>query len=85
MGLSVVLLAAAVDFAVVVILEATLSFLGIGVPITQPSLGMMIAIGSKYLYAGRWWMIVFPGEVLISLSMAVNLLGDWLRAELDPH
>ncbi|HED04132.1 MAG TPA: ABC transporter permease [Candidatus Fraserbacteria bacterium] len=79
------LVIAAVDFAVVVILEATLSFLGIGVPITQPSLGMMIAIGSKYLYAGYWWMIVFPCAVLILLTMAVNLLGDWLRTELDPH
>lgn len=76
---------AAVDFAVVIVLESTLSFLGIGVPVTQPSLGTMIARGKDQLLAGRWWMLVFPGLVLIALTMAINLIGDWLRDELDPR
>lgn len=76
---------AAVDFAVVVVLESTLSFLGIGVPITQPSLGTMIARGKDQLFAGTWWMLVFPGLVLVLLTMAVNLIGDWLRDRWDPR
>lgn len=79
------LIIAAVDFAVVIILESTLSFLGIGVPVSQPSLGMMISNGSEFLYAGRWWMIVFPGLTLVVLTMAVNVFGDWLRDALNPH
>lgn len=79
------LVIAAVDFAVVIVLESTLSFLGIGVPVSQPSLGMMISVGSKYLLAGRWWMIVFPGLTLVTLTMAVNVFGDWLRDALNPH
>lgn len=79
------LVVAAVDFAVVIVLESTLSFLGIGVPITQPSLGTMIAKGKDQLLAGSWWMLVAPGIVLVALSMAVNVLGDWLRDELDPR
>jgi len=75
----------AVDFAVVIVLESTLSFLGLGVPPTQPSLGTMIANGKDQLFAGQWWMMVFPAIVLVLLTMAVNLLGDWLRDELDPH
>lgn len=57
----------AVDLAVVIMLEATLSFLGVGVPLTEPSLGMMVAIGKNYIYAGMWWMIVFPGAALVLL------------------
>lgn len=79
------LVIAAVDFAVVIVLESTLSFLGIGVPVSQPSLGMMISVGSEFLYAGRWWMIVFPGLTLVVLTMAVNVFGDWLRDALNPH
>lgn len=79
------LVIAAVDFAVVIVLEATLSFLGIGVPITEPSLGMMISNGNQFIYAGHWWMIVFPGLMLILLTMSINLLGDWLRDELNPR
>lgn len=79
------LVVAAVDFAVVIVLESTLSFLGIGVPITQPSLGTMIAKGKDQLLAGSWWMLVAPGIVLVALSMAINVLGDWLRDELDPR
>ena len=74
----------AVDLAVVIMIEATLSFLGVGVPLTEPSLGMMVAIGKNYVYAGMWWMIVFPGVALILLVVSINLFADWLREELNP-
>ncbi|MDJ0722937.1 MAG: ABC transporter permease [Desulfobacterales bacterium] len=74
----------AVDMAVVIMLEATLSFLGVGVPLTEPSLGMMIAIGKNYIYAGMWWMVVFPGATLIAIVVGINLFADWLREELNP-
>jgi peptide/nickel transport system permease protein len=74
----------AVDLAVVIMLEATLSFLGVGVPLTEPSLGMMIAIGKNYVYAGKWWLVVFPGSALILLVVGINLFADWLREELNP-
>jgi len=74
----------AVDLAVVIMLEATLSFLGVGVPLTEPSLGMMIAIGKDYVYAGMWWMVVFPGGALILLVVGINLFADWLREKLNP-
>ncbi len=74
----------AVDLAVVIMLEATLSFLGVGVPITEPSLGMMISIGKNYIYAGMWWMVLFPGLTLILLVVAINLFSDWLRDEMNP-
>ena len=80
-----ILVVVAVDLAVVIMLEATLSFLGVGVPITEPSLGMMIAIGKNYIYAGMWWMIVFPGAALVLLVVAINLFADWLREELNPR
>ncbi|MBS3737213.1 ABC transporter permease [Candidatus Bipolaricaulota bacterium] len=75
---------AAVDLAVVIMLEATLSFLGVGVPLTRPSLGMMIANGKRFIYAGNWWMIVFPGAALVGMVVGVNLLADWMREELNP-
>jgi peptide/nickel transport system permease protein len=74
----------AVDLAVVIMLEATLSFLGVGVPLTEPSLGMMIAIGKNYVYAGMWWMVLFPAAALILLVVGINLFADWLREELNP-
>lgn len=74
----------AVDLAVVIMLESTLSFLGVGVPITEPSLGMMISIGKNYIYAGMWWMVAFPGLALILLVVAINLFSDWLRDEMNP-
>lgn len=74
----------AVDMAVVIMLEATLSFLGVGVPLTEPSLGMMISIGKNYVYAGMWWMVVFPGATLIAMVVGINLFADWLREELNP-
>jgi len=79
------LVVGAVDFAVVIVLESTLSFLGIGVPITQPSLGTMISRGKDQLFAGYWWMLVCPGLVLVLLTMSINLIGDWLQDELDPR
>lgn len=75
---------AAVDLAVVIMLEATLSFLGVGVPLTRPSLGMMIANGKRFIYAGKWWMIVFPGAALVGMVIGVNLVADWMREELNP-
>lgn len=74
----------AVDLAVVIMLEATLSFLGVGVPLTEPSLGMMIAIGKDYVYAGMWWMVVFPGAALVLLVVGINLFADWLREKFNP-
>jgi peptide/nickel transport system permease protein len=83
-SLTPIFVVVAVDLAVVIMLEATLSFLGVGVPLTEPSLGMMIAIGKNYIYAGMWWMIVFPGVALILLVVGINLFADWLREELNP-
>ena len=79
-----ILVVMAVDLAVVIMLEATLSFLGVGVPLTEPSLGMMIAIGKQYIYADMWWMTIFPGVTLIMLVVSINLFADWLRDELNP-
>lgn len=80
-----ILVVVAVDLGVVVMLEATLSFLGVGVPVTEPSLGMMISNGKDYIYAGMWWMIVFPGAALVMLVVGINLFADWLREELNPR
>lgn len=79
-----ILVVMAVDMAVVIMLEATLSFLGVGVPLTEPSLGMMISIGKNYIYAGMWWMVLFPGATLIGMVVGINLFADWLREELNP-
>jgi peptide/nickel transport system permease protein len=67
-----------------IITEATLSFLGVGVPPTQPSLGTLIRIGNDFLFSGEWWITVFPGAALVILVLAVNVLGDWLRDALNP-
>ena len=75
----------AVDLAAIIMLEATLSFLGVGVPITKPSLGMMIASGKNYIYVGNWWLIVFPGATLVFFVLGLNLFADWLREELNPR
>jgi peptide/nickel transport system permease protein len=74
----------AVDLAVVIMIEATLSFLGVGVPLTEPSLGMMISIGKNYIYAGMWWMVLFPGGAVVLLVVGINVFADWLREELNP-
>jgi peptide/nickel transport system permease protein len=79
-----VLVIATINFGLAIILEATLSFLGVGLPPTQPSLGTLISIGNKFLFAGEWWIAIFPGITLAGLVLAVNLLGDWLRDALNP-
>jgi peptide/nickel transport system permease protein len=80
-----VLVLATIDIAAAVIIEATLSFLGVGVPPTSPSLGTLIRIGNDNLMSGMWWITVFPGAVLMILALSVNLLGDWLRDALNPR
>jgi peptide/nickel transport system permease protein len=80
-----VLVIATINLALAIITEATLSFLGVGLPSTQPSLGTMIQIGQKYLFAGEWWIAIFPAVTLAALVLSVNLLGDWLRDALNPR
>jgi len=79
-----ILVVASVELAVVIMLEATLSFLGVGVPHTKPSLGMMISLGRDYIFAGKWWLVVFPGAALTGMVIGINLVADWLRDELNP-
>lgn len=79
-----VLVIATIHLAVAIITEATLSFLGVGIPPTTPSLGTLIRIGDSYLFSGEWWISIFPGVALVILVLAVNLLGDWLRDALNP-
>jgi peptide/nickel transport system permease protein len=79
-----VLVIATIHIATAIITEATLSFLGVGVPATQPSLGTLIRVGNDFLLSGEWWITVFPGVALIVLVLSVNLLGDWLRDALNP-
>jgi peptide/nickel transport system permease protein len=80
-----VLVILTINLGLAVITEATLSFLGVGLPPTQPSLGTLISIGNKYLFSGDWWIVAFPGATLAALVLAVNLLGDWLRDALNPR
>jgi len=80
-----ILVLATIHVATAIITEATLSFLGVGVPPTSPSLGTLIRIGNDYLFSGEWWIIVFPGLALIVLAVAVNLLGDWMRDAFNPR
>ena len=79
-----VLVIATIHIATAIITEATLSFLGVGVPATQPSLGTLIRVGNDFLLSGEWWITVFPGLALIVLVLSVNLVGDWLRDALNP-
>ncbi len=83
-SLGPVLVIATINIAQAIITEATLSFLGVGVPPTSPSLGTMINNGNNFLYSGEWWLVIFPGAALVLLCMSVNLLGDWLRDALNP-
>ena len=76
---------ATIQVATAIITEATLSFLGVGVPPTSPSLGTLISIGNQYLFSGEWWITVFPGLMLVLIALSVNLLGDWLRDALNPR
>nr|WP_207747672.1 ABC transporter permease [Pelagibacterium limicola] len=80
-----VLVIATIGLALAIIEEATLSFLGVGVPPTQPSLGTLIRIGQQFLFSGEWWILAFPAFTLILLALSVNLLGDWLRDALNPR
>ena len=79
-----VLVIATINLAIAVLGEATLSFLGVGVPPTEPSLGTLIRIGNDFLFSGEWWIVIFPGVTLATLILSVNLLGDWLRDALNP-
>ena len=79
-----VLVIATISLALAIILEATLSFLGVGIPVTEPSLGTLIRIGNDYLFSGEWWITIFPGAALAILVLAVNLVGDWMRDALNP-
>ena len=79
-----VLVLATINIATAIVIEATLSFLGVGVPPTQPSLGTLIRIGNDFLFSGEWWITVFPGAALVIIVLSINLLGDWLRDALNP-
>ena len=79
-----VLVIATLNLGLAILSEATLSFLGVGVPATQPSLGTLIRIGNDFLFSGEWWITIFPGVTLIAMVLSVNLLGDWLRDALNP-
>ena len=79
-----VLVLATIQVAAAILTEATLSFLGVGVPSTSPSLGTLIRIGNDLLFSGEWWITIFPGVMLVLIALSVNLLGDWLRDALNP-
>jgi len=79
-----VLVIATINFALAIVGESTLSYLGVGLPPTQPSLGTLIRIGQDFLFSGEWWILLFPALVLLALALSVNLVGDWLRDALNP-
>ncbi len=79
-----VMVLATLQVATAILIEATLSFLGVGVPPTSPSLGTLIRVGNDFLFSGEWWITVFPGAMLVLIALSVNLLGDWLRDALNP-
>ncbi|MEM6914660.1 MAG: ABC transporter permease, partial [Pseudomonadota bacterium] len=79
-----VLVIATIGLALAIIAEATLSFLGVGMPKTTPSLGTLINTGQDFLFSGEWWILFFPAVALLALALSVNLLGDWLRDVLNP-
>ena len=76
---------ATIQVATAIVIEATLSFLGVGAPPTTPSLGTLIRIGNDFLFSGEWWITIFPGVMLVLIALSVNLLGDWLRDALNPR
>lgn len=80
-----VLVIGTIGLALAIILESTLSFLGVGMSATQPSLGSLIRVGNEFLFSGEWWITFFPGVTLLILALSVNLLGDWLRDALNPR
>ena len=79
-----VLVIATIQIAIAIINEATLSFLGVGIPVTEPSLGTLLRIGNDFLFSGEWWITAFPGATLAILVVAINLLGDWMRDVFNP-
>ena len=79
-----VLVIATIQIAIAIINEATLSFLGVGIPVTEPSLGTLLRIGNDFLFSGEWWITAFPGATLAILVLAINLLGDWMRDVFNP-
>jgi peptide/nickel transport system permease protein len=80
-----VLVIATINLALAVLEEATLSFLGVGMPPTQPSLGTLIRIGQQFLFSGEWWILLFPSVALVTIALSINLFGDWLRDALNPR
>ena len=80
-----VLVIATLNLGLAVLDEATLSFLGVGLPPTQPSLGTLIRFGNNFLFSGEWWITIFPGLTLAAIVLSINLLGDWLRDALNPR
>ena len=84
-ALGPVMVLATLQVGIAIITEATLSFLGVGVPPTKPSLGTLIRIGNDFLFSGEWWITVFPGAALVLLVLSINVLGDWLRDALNPR
>jgi peptide/nickel transport system permease protein len=80
-----VLVLATIHLAVAIQTEATLSFLGVGVSATSPSLGTFINEGNKQLFSGAWWLVIFPGAMLLLVALSMNLFGDWLRDALNPR
>jgi peptide/nickel transport system permease protein len=80
-----VLVLATIQVASAILTEATLSFLGVGVSPTSPSLGTFINEGNKHLFSGAWWLVIFPGSMLVMIALSINLFGDWLRDALNPR
>jgi peptide/nickel transport system permease protein len=80
-----VLVLATIHVAAAVTIEATLSFLGVGVPPTTPSLGTLIRVGNDFLFSGEWWIVLWPGLALVLITLSINVLGDWLRDALNPR
>jgi peptide/nickel transport system permease protein len=76
---------ATIDIGQAILIESSLSFLGVGMPPTSPSLGTLIRVGNDFLFSGEWWITVFPGAALMLIALSVNLLGDWLRDALNPR
>jgi peptide/nickel transport system permease protein len=82
--LSPILVISTVQVANAIMSEAALSFLGLGMPVDQPSLGSLISVGFNYIFSGSWWITAFPGICLVVLVLVINLLGDWLRDVFNP-
>lgn len=76
---------ATIHVATAILIEATLSFLGVGMPVTSPSLGTLVRVGNDFLLSGEWWIAIFPGAMLVLIALSTNLLGDWLRDALNPR